>query len=204
VAEPNEIFFIMGKSSTGKDTIFKRLRQRQELGLKAIIPYTTRPLRGNEENGDEYFFIDEAGFQELWAQGKIIEARAYATCHGKWRYFTVCDEQFDFAKDARARLMIGTLESYRRVKEYFITCNVIPILIELEDGTRLTRALEREKNQEYPKYEEMCRRFLADTADFADELIIDAGIGRRFNNEDLDNCEADIIAYIGDSHWISR
>jgi guanylate kinase len=196
----NKIFIIMGKSGSGKDTIFKGLKEDKNLPLTSITPYTTRPLRGDEKQGREYHFTDEAGFHELHRQGKIIEARAYETYHGVWRYFTVDDGQFDFGRDGNARLMIGTLESYLRVKEYFQDISVIPLMIELDDGTRLTRALEREKKQQNPKYEEMCRRFLADAEDFADELIIKAGIERRFDNEASERCLAEIVEYI----WISR
>ena len=65
----------------------------------------------------------------------------------------------------------------------------MPIYIDVEDGTRLTRALEREKKQEHPKYAEMCRRFLADSVDFSDENLSKLGINiRYFNNELLDGC----------------
>lgn len=45
------------------------------------------------------------------------------------------------------------------------------IYIEVEDGERLARALHREGKQEEPRYEEMCRRFLADQVDFSEEKI---------------------------------
>lgn len=48
---------------------------------------------------------------------------------------------------------------------------MVPVLIELDDGARLQRALDRERKQSEPKYEEMCRRFLADSEDFAEEKI---------------------------------
>jgi guanylate kinase len=190
----------MGKSSSGKDTIFKRLKEDNALGLRAIVPYTTRPQREGERNGSEYHFTDEAGYQALHQQGKVIEARVYETYHGPWRYFTVDDGQFDFGQDHKPRLMIGTLEAYLRVKKYFDSSAVIPILIELDDGIRLTRALEREKKQPNPKYEEMCRRFLADAEDFADELIVKASIERRFDNADFERCLAEIREYI----WTSK
>lgn len=47
----------MGKSSTGKDTIYKRLLEDQELGLQRIVPYTTRPIREGEQEGVEYHFV---------------------------------------------------------------------------------------------------------------------------------------------------
>ena len=60
-----KIIYIMGKSSTGKDTIYKRLLQDGSLHLKSIVGYTTRPIRHQESNGVEYFFTDEDGFAAL-------------------------------------------------------------------------------------------------------------------------------------------
>ena len=44
-----------------------------------------------------------------------------------------------------------------KLKNYYGEDAVRPVYIEVEDGERLTRALNREKEQEKPKYEEMCR-----------------------------------------------
>ena len=68
--------------------------------------------------------------------------------------------------------------------------------IQVEDGERLSRALKREKEQENPKYEEMCRRFIADQSDFSEENIQSAGIEKRFQNKDLDICVKEIVNYI--------
>ena len=184
----------MGKSSSGKDTIFKELLKRGTVALKTIVPYTTRPIREGERNGVEYFFTDEQGFQEMLAGGKIIEQRSYNTFHGLWRYFTVDDEQIQLKENNY--VIIGTLESYLKTREYFGEENLLPVLIELDDGVRLQRALNREKKQKNPKYEEMCRRFLADSEDFADEKIREAGISRRFWNHDLESCLNEISNYI--------
>ena len=189
-----KIVYLMGKSSSGKDTIFKELLKEGTVALKTIVPYTTRPIRVGEQEGVEYFFTDEAGFQELKAQGKIVEDRAYETFHGLWRYFTVDDGQIQLEKESY--LMIGTLESYEGMKRYFGEENMLPVLIELDDGIRLQRALDRERQQEKPRYEEMCRRFLADSADFAEENIARAGITRRFCNDDLQRCLREIVEYI--------
>lgn len=190
----SRIIYLMGKSSTGKDTIFKKLLADSTLELKTIVPYTTRPIRNNEKNGVEYFFTDDAGYQKFLQEGKIIEARAYDTYHGIWRYFTVDDGQIrDSGPDY---IMIGTLEAYEKIKLYFGEERVLPVLIELDDGVRLQRALSRERRQKHPKYEELCRRFLADSADFSEEKIAEAGIQRRFENDDLEHCLEEIRAYI--------
>lgn len=191
-----KIVYLMGKSSTGKDTIYKRLLEENRYALKRMIPYTTRPIRIKEQDGVEYFFTDEAGFAKLQAEGRVVEHRAYHTYHGLWRYFTVDDGRIDLQNENY--ICIGTLESYESTKAYFGEEKLVPVLIELDDGERLQRALGRERKQAQPKYEEMCRRFLADSEDFAEEKIAHAGITRRFYNEDLEKCLQEIYAYIGE------
>lgn len=188
-----KIFYLMGKSSSGKDTIFKELRETGK--LRAIVPYTTRPIRAGERDGVEYHFTDEEGFQRLSSSGKVIEQREYHTFCGVWRYFTVDDGQF-VPEGAQDYIMIGTLEAYRNMQTHFGAEKVLPVLIELDDGERLQRALDREREQERPQYEEMCRRFLADGEDFSEEKIREAGIEIRFHNNDLKRCLERIGAYI--------
>lgn len=189
-----KIVYLMGKSATGKDTIFKELLKQGTVELKTIVPYTTRPIRAGERDGVEYYFVDEAGFQKLLADGKIIEERAYNTMHGLWRYFTVDDGQIQL--DKQNYIMIGTLEAYQNMKNCFGEENLLPVMIELDDGVRLQRALDRERKKDNHKYEEMCRRFLADSEDFAEEKIRAAGITRRFQNAELQQCLGEIMEYI--------
>lgn len=189
-----KIVYLMGKSSSGKDTVYKKLLEEKELSLHTVALYTTRPIRAGEKEGVEYHFTDEEGFQKLQREGKVIEDRLYRTVQGGWRYFTVAQED-DFEHE-RNYLMIGTLESYEKVRDYFGKERMLPVFIDLDDGVRLQRALDRERAQEVPQYEEMCRRFLADTQDFGEEKIRAAGIGKRFVNDDLDRCLAEILCYI--------
>ena len=189
-----KIFYIMGKSSSGKDSIYRQLEENQELGLKRLVIYTTRPIRDGEKNGREYFFTDENKLKEFRRNGKLIEARTYQTVYGPWTYFTADDGQVSVGNDSY--LGIGTLESYMRLREYYGNEVIWPVYIEVEDGERLERALAREKTQEVPKYEEMCRRFLADQNDFSEENILKAGIWKRFRNHNLDECVKEIGNYI--------
>ena len=189
-----KIFYIIGKSATGKDKIYSRLITQEELKLQKLILYTTRPMRDGEKDGREYFFVNEETLHEFERTGKLIENRAYDTVYGIWNYFTADDGQMRL--DEESYLGIGTLESYCKLKNYFGTDTVIPIYVEVETGERLTRALIREKKQIEPKYTEMCRRFLADEADFSEENVLQAGIKKRFENVDLDICVNEIITYI--------
>lgn len=181
-----KIFYILGKSSTGKDTIYKKILEDKELNLKDIILYTTRPIRDGEINGKSYHFVSEEEYQDIKNAGAIIEERAYDTMHGVWRYFTAKDENIDLEKNDY--LIIGVLKSFVDTRAYFGNDKVIPLYIEVEDGERLQRALNREKKPENRRFKEMCRRYLADSEDFAEEKIIEAGIKERFENIELNEC----------------
>lgn len=189
-----KIYCLMGKSSTGKDTIYKKLLEDKELALEKIVPYTTRPIREGETQGIEYHFTDESVLNKLKEDNKIIECRKYDTIHGIWYYFMVKDDQIDL--EHKDYVIIGTLESYLMTREYFGNDIVVPIYIDLDDGERLARALNRERQQQVPKYEEMCRRFLADSKDFSEDRLLEAGIKKRFINENLDTCIQEIKQYI--------
>jgi len=194
------IFIICGKSSSGKDTVFKRLMDDEEFNIKRIVPYTTRPIRANEADGAEYHYVDDDELKRLEDEGRVIEKRTYDTVHGLWTYFTVDD---GFLDDGSDRIMIGTPEAVMAIRDYVSSdvnkdknCNIVPIYITLDDGIRLQRALNRELVQDEPKYEEMCRRFLADAKDFSEENLEKAGIKTRFVNEDLNSALTDIKAFI--------
>ena len=70
-----KIFYIMGKSASGKDRIYSSLIKKSELALKRLVLYTTRPIRSGEENGREYFFVTDSEFFEMEKKGCIIEKK---------------------------------------------------------------------------------------------------------------------------------
>ncbi len=188
-----KIYYVMGKSSSGKDTLYKEIRQRCP-ELKTVTLYTTRPIREGETDGEEYFFVKDSVLKMYEDEKRMIELRSYPTMYGDWKYATIDDGQVDLQKEDY--LIIGTLESYEKMKCYFGEEYLIPLYIEVEDGERLTRALMREKSQSYPRYDEMCRRFLADQKDFSEEKLEKAGIRRRFQNESKEQCLEEIIEVI--------
>ena len=184
------IFYLMGKSSSGKDTIYKELTGKKDFPLKTVTGYTTRPRRSGENQGVEYYSVDRSVYENMRKKGIVIESRDYNTVYGIWTYFTADDGQIKLEKEDY--IMMGTLESYEKVRNYYGREKVIPIYIEVEDGERLLRAINREKKQSEPKYAEMCRRFLADTKDFSEENIKRYGIEKRYYNENIDLCIEEI------------
>lgn len=177
----------MVKVHLGKDTIYKRLLK--ETSLKPIVSYTTRPMRKGESEGVEYHFVSTIA--DMKKCGKIMESRSYNTKNGIWVYATVDDGQVDLS--VGSYLTIGTIQSFIEIREYW---SLVPIYIEVDDGLRLERALGRERSERYPKYTEMCRRFLADEVDFSEENIKSLGIDKRFINIDLESCVREIKEYM--------
>ena len=188
-----KIYYMMGKSASGKDTLFKEVKKALPW-LQTITLYTTRPIREGERDGVEYFFVSEDTLNAYENQGKVIEQRAYDTVHGIWKYATVDDGQINL--DTSDYLVIGTLQSYERMQKFYGPDKLAPIYIEVEAGERLARALAREREQETPKYAELCRRFLADTKDFAEENLKSLGIQKRFVNDNRTRCLEEIIGEI--------
>ena len=193
-----KIFCLMGKSSSGKDTIFKEIKDDKDLNLRPIISYTTRPKRVNETDGVEYFFINTDELKNFEKENKVIEQRVYHTVHGDWYYCTINDNQIDL--DKNNYLLITTLEAYKSLRDYFGEEKVYPLYINVEDGLRLERAMNREKTQANPNYDELCRRFLADNKDFSDDNLSSLNINKFYTNEDLEECinniKEDILSLI--------
>ena len=67
-----KIYCVMGKSSSGKDTVYKKLKEQYE-EFRSIVPYTTRPIREGEKDGVEYYFVSEDRFCEMKESKKVIE-----------------------------------------------------------------------------------------------------------------------------------
>lgn len=181
-----KIFCLIGKSGSGKDTLYRRLINDSDLDLEKYVTHTTRPEREGETDGLQYYFVSENDYQYLKKVGKVIEERTYETMKGEWRYFTVQDDRMDLRK--YSYLIIGTIETFQALVRHFGREFVRYIYVEVEDSIRLERLLLREKDQINSNYEEICRRFITDSADFSDERLSMNGIDERIQNTNLDEC----------------
>ena len=197
------LFYIMGKSSSGKDTIYKRINEK--IKTNNYVSYTTRPRRDGEINKIDYNFITIDDLKKLEKEGKVIESRKYNVINkfGKkdiWFYATINDNQW---LNDGIFLTIGTLESYQSFLKYLkdnnnFKLNIFPIYIVIDEKTRLERALNREKTQVNPNYEEMKRRLEADNKDYSEIKLKEAFISdaQTFENYDIEKCTNKILQYI--------
>jgi guanylate kinase len=81
------VFIISAPSGSGKSTLVNELRIRVA-GIDFSISYTTRPPRGSEKNGREYFFVTRPEFEAMIAQGEFLEyAEVFGNYYGTARRF---------------------------------------------------------------------------------------------------------------------
>ena len=185
------IYYLLGKSATGKDTLYKEILKRRPK-LRTVTMYTTRPIREGETDGVEYFFTDREELERQLASGKVIESRTYQTIAGPWTYYTVDDGQFDVADDESC-LMIGTLESYDKMCAYFEAGKMVPVYIEVPDGIRLLRAVKREENQKSRITGKSAGDTLQTKKIFQRKNLERLGITKRYQNTDMEMCVEEIL-----------
>jgi guanylate kinase len=81
------VYIISAPSGSGKSTLVNEIRQLVE-GLYFSISYTTRPPRGSEQNGREYFFVTRGEFEAMIGQGEFLEyAEVFGNYYGTARRF---------------------------------------------------------------------------------------------------------------------
>jgi guanylate kinase len=81
------VFIISAPSGSGKSTLTNELIKLVP-NLEFSISYTTRPLRGSEQNGKHYHFISLEEFNRMIAAGEFLEyANVHGNCYGTAREF---------------------------------------------------------------------------------------------------------------------
>ena len=169
------IIMFIGPSSSGKDTFFNK--SAEKYNLENIVLHTTRPIRTGEVDGINYHFVSMDTLNDMDNNNLLIERRNYDTKYGIWSYAT-SSSSIDLSKDY---IILNTWEGYKKFIEYYGADIVVPFYFKLDDYIRLKRALERERNDENPKYDEMCRRYLADKVDFDESYL------KKYNPYIIDN-----------------
>ncbi len=81
------IFVVSAPSGSGKSTLCEKLSMRLP-NLIRSISHTTRPPRGKEENGKDYFFVSEDEFDSMIEKGAFVEwAEIYSFRYGTSKEF---------------------------------------------------------------------------------------------------------------------
>jgi guanylate kinase len=81
------VYIISAPSGSGKSTLVDKAREIVP-GLEFSISYTTRPPRGTEQNGREYFFVPGSEFEEMVRKDEFLEhADVFGHCYGTAKRF---------------------------------------------------------------------------------------------------------------------
>ena len=172
------IYGLIGKSSSGKDTIAKHIVNTYKIPF--LVPFTTRPMRNNEKQNVDYHFVSDIELNEMFNCGDILETRSYMTAQGKWTY----GHSKSFLEDEKSYIAILPPSACKSVSEVD-GINLVPIYIKVNDGERLIRSLQREMENDNPDYSEICRRFLADEKDFSKEKLDEINVQYIVENKNL-------------------
>lgn len=108
------LIVISGPSGSGKGTLCKMLREALP-ELSYSISLTTRPPRGDEQNGVEYFFVTKEEFQKRIETGDFLE---WAEVYGHY-YGTLRSSVETLLEKGRDVLLEIDTQGARRVKQIF-------------------------------------------------------------------------------------
>ncbi len=75
--EKGTLVVISGPSGAGKDTIINEVIKKEKINAWVSISMTSRPLRGNEVDGKDYFFVTKEEFEDNIKKGNFLEYAKY-------------------------------------------------------------------------------------------------------------------------------
>lgn len=127
------IIVLLGASGSGKSTIENELSTHH--GYKKIISYTTRNPRDGEENGKDYYFIDNDTFEEVLSRDLFAEHDEYSQNR---LYGTLKSDYVDGDK-----VVVLTPNGLRQLKRSCPSENILTVLVEASLGTRIKRYIDR-------------------------------------------------------------
>lgn len=195
------IFYIMGRSGCGKDTIKHFLLKQDDFICSDLKEATTRPIRVGEDPDNKLFLSDEE-FEKMVYDNKFIEVRSYEVKEQDKRWWSYATVFPDTNKKEAIYVGTGTIESYVALRNHYQKQGldiVKPIFIDVSDYNLLYRSITREIGSETKKFMEICRRFNSDVLDYSEQNIKQAGISKhcRFdNNKPISEVITRIRAYV--------
>ena len=182
MTKKGKLIILSGPSGTGKSTVvFKAMEGRQDLCFSTSV--TTRSPRSGEVDGREYFFIDQARFDEMVEKGELLEhARYVSNSYGTPRPFV----EAQLRKGMNVILDIE-VQGARQVKEKMP--EAVAIFMMPPSLAELRRRLEGRGTEKAEAIEARIARAREEIreADFYDYLIL---------NQDVETAAAEFSAII--------
>lgn len=179
-----KIIVLLGASATGKDTVAKHISEKYNIPM--AISYTTRPMRSNETQGVEYYFISDDEMHEKFKNGEVIEHTSYyiQSEDVSYTYANVVEE---FEKGDYILTILNPHGLYQFNKSQYKD-NLVSIMLNCDARVRLIRSLNRDENV---NVKEVLDREVRDELDFIErrpktdyEIDTNKPLEEVFNNID--------------------
>lgn len=179
-----KIIVLLGASATGKDTVAKHISEKYNIPM--AISYTTRPMRSNETQGVEYYFISDGEMHEKFKNGEVIEHTSYyiQSEDVSYTYANVVEE---FEKGDYILTILNPHGLYQFNKSQYKD-NLVSIMLNCDARVRLIRSLNRDENV---NVKEVLDREIRDELDFIErrpktdyEIDTNKPLEEVFNNID--------------------
>ena len=137
------ILVVSGPSGSGKSTLIREVRQKvPDLGYS--ISHTSRPPRGQEKDGVEYYFVSKEIFQKMIDDGEFVEwAEVYQDLYGT--SISSLKSQIVIGRDV---IMDIDVQGARNIKDHFkdaILIYVLPPSLEILEKRLRARGTDDEK-----------------------------------------------------------
>lgn len=156
-----KIIVLLGASATGKDTVVKHISEKYSIPI--AVSYTTRPMRSNETQGVEYYFVSDDEMHEKFKNGEVIEHTSYYIQSEDVSY-TYANVISEFEKGDYILTILNPHGLYQ-FKQSLYKDNLVSIMLNCDDRVRLIRSLDRDENV---NVYEVLDRFRRDELDFVE------------------------------------
>ncbi len=169
---PSRLTVLAGPTAVGKGSVCAEVR-RSHPEVWVSVSATTRPPRPGEQDGVHYHFVPEDRFDELVADGQMLE---WAVVHGRHRYGTPRRPVDQALAEGRLALLEIDLQGARQVREAMP--QALFVFLAPPSWDELVRRLVgrgTESEEERERRLDTARRELAAAAEF-DETVVNAEI----------------------------
>lgn len=158
----NKIIVLCGKSASGKDTILRQLVAEE--GYLQAVSHTSRPPRKGEQEGREYYFVDQQDFLARKRNNEFVETRTYDTVHGQW-FYGMSKDELDGKLEQGHVIMILDVKGLVALQNSIYKDRIVSFYVDVDLKTRINRYLDRE-DITIKVFRECARRIEADEEDF--------------------------------------
>lgn len=119
-----ELIIISGTTCAGKDTIVKKVLEKNK-NVTLATSYTSRPIRPGEKEGSDYYFVSKEQFEEKIKNDEFLE---YACVQYGAYYGTPKKEVLDILNSGKDVILVIDVQGAQIIKEKFPETLLIFIL----------------------------------------------------------------------------